>query len=76
MADNFPDRITFTVDMVGAAFDDDNAVFEVQRIMTEAIARLDSIGVSHKWGDIFTLFDINGNTCGAVTLSYLTGERK
>ena len=73
MAHNFPTRITFTVDMVGAAFDDDNAVFEVQRIMTEAIARLDSIGVSHAPGELFMLRDYNGNTVGRVKLSH-TGE--
>lgn len=60
--------LTITIEMDNAAFDDYPGE-EAIRILREAAGRLESVGVEHHAGELFTLYDVNGNTVGSVVLS-------
>jgi hypothetical protein len=57
-------KITITIETGNAAFDGDDEVTEVRRILEEVALRIERTGVSNADGQ--ALVDLNGNTVGVI----------
>lgn len=60
------ENITITIDTENAAFDDEPAT-EIARLLRYIAGNLENFGIPQSG----SLYDINGNICGAVTITPL-----